>query len=318
MAASLAGLAFLAVTSAALLSPLAVVGQLRTDYYSTICPNLETIVRSSVKQSMAASPISAPATLRLFFHDCAVRGCDASIMIVNSNGDDEWRNSDNQSLKPEGFTTVLNAKAAVDSDPQCRYKVSCADILALAARESVYQSGGPNYQVELGRYDGRVSTRDSVVLPHANFNLDQLNAFFAGLGLSQTDMIALSGGHTFGAADCRFFQYRIGADPAMDQGFAAQLRNTCGGNPNNFAFLNGATPAAFDNAYYRGLQQGRGSSAPTRRCTPTSGRAAPSTTTREPERLFGGFAAAMTRLGRVGVKTAATGGEIRRDCRFPN
>lgn len=182
MAASLAGLAFLAVTSAALLSPLAVVGQLRTDYYSTICPNLETIVRSSVKQSMAASPISAPATLRLFFHDCAVRvhleiatdndrstaidrckqcgdqnirsvevssdhcsvwfrlqGCDASIMIVNSNGDDEWRNSDNQSLKPEGFTTVLNAKAAVDSDPQCRYKVSCADILALAARESVYQ-----------------------------------------------------------------------------------------------------------------------------------------------------------------------------------
>jgi peroxidase len=40
-------------------------------------------------------------------------------MIVNSNGD-EWRNSDNQSLKPEGFQTILNAKAAVDSDQQCR------------------------------------------------------------------------------------------------------------------------------------------------------------------------------------------------------
>ncbi|BAF20363.1 peroxidase 45 [Oryza sativa Japonica Group] len=319
MAASLAGLAFLAVTSAALLSPLAVVGQLRTDYYSTICPNLETIVRSSVKQSMAASPISAPATLRLFFHDCAVRGCDASIMIVNSNGDDEWRNSDNQSLKPEGFTTVLNAKAAVDSDPQCRYKVSCADILALAARESVYQSGGPNYQVELGRYDGRVSTRDSVVLPHANFNLDQLNAFFAGLGLSQTDMIALSGGHTFGAADCRFFQYRIGADPAMDQGFAAQLRNTCGGNPNNFAFLNGATPAAFDNAYYRGLQQGRGLLGSDQALhADQRSRGTVDYYAWSQSAFFGGFAAAMTRLGRVGVKTAATGGEIRRDCRFPN
>ena len=35
--------------------------------------------------------------------------------------------------------TILDAKAAVDSDPQCRYKVSCADIMALAARESVYQ-----------------------------------------------------------------------------------------------------------------------------------------------------------------------------------
>ncbi|EEC81242.1 hypothetical protein OsI_24308 [Oryza sativa Indica Group] len=319
MEASLAGLAFLAVTSAALLSPLAVVGQLRTDYYTTICPNLETIVRSSVKQSMAASPISAPATLRLFFHDCAVRGCDASIMIVNSNGDDEWRNSDNQSLKPEGFTTVLNAKAAVDSDPQCRYKVSCADILALAARESVYQSGGPNYQVELGRYDGRVSTRDSVVLPHANFNLDQLNAFFAGLGLSQTDMIALSGGHTFGAADCRFFQYRIGADPAMDQGFAAQLRNTCGGNPNNFAFLNGATPAAFDNAYYRGLQQGRGLLGSDQALhADQRSRGTVDYYAWSQSAFFGDFAAAMTRLGRVGVKTAATGGEIRRDCRFPN
>ena len=60
-------------------------------------------------------------------------------MIVNSNGDDEWRHSDNQSLKREGFQTVLSAKAAVDSDPQCRNKVSCADILALAARESVVQ-----------------------------------------------------------------------------------------------------------------------------------------------------------------------------------
>jgi peroxidase len=68
-----------------------------------------------------------------------LQGCDASIMIMNSNGDDEWRNSDNQSLKREGFTTILSAKAAVDSDPQCRNKVSCADILALAARESVLQ-----------------------------------------------------------------------------------------------------------------------------------------------------------------------------------
>lgn len=55
------------------------------------------------------------------------------------------------------------------------------------------QSGGPSYPVELGRYDGRLSTRDSVVLPHANFNLDQLNAYFSGLGFTQTEMIALSG-----------------------------------------------------------------------------------------------------------------------------
>ena len=34
--------------------------------------------------------------------------------------------------------------------------------------------------------------------------------------------------------------------------------------------------------------------------------------------FFGDFVAAMTKLGRIGVKTSATGGEISRDCRFPN
>ena len=32
----------------------------------------------------------------------------------------------------------------------------------------------------------------------------------------------------------------------------------------------------------------------------------------------GAFVAAMTKLGRIGVKTPATGVEIRRECRFPN
>ena len=34
--------------------------------------------------------------------------------------------------------------------------------------------------------------------------------------------------------------------------------------------------------------------------------------------FFDDFVVAMTKLGRIGVKTPATGIEIRRDCRFPN
>ena len=34
--------------------------------------------------------------------------------------------------------------------------------------------------------------------------------------------------------------------------------------------------------------------------------------------FFDDFFVAMTKLGRIGVKTSATGVEIRRDCRFPN
>ncbi|KAF8687471.1 hypothetical protein HU200_043164 [Digitaria exilis] len=289
-----------AVVSAASLIPPPTVAQssqqLRTDYYASVCPNLENIVRSSVRQSMAQSQISAPAALRLFFHDCAVQGCDASIMIVNSNGDDEWRSSDNQSLKREGFNTILSAKAAVDSDPQCRNKVSCADILALAAREAVVQ-------VELGRYDGRTSTKSSVVLPSVTFNLDKLNAFFSNLGFNQTEMIAL-------LADCPFFQYRIGTDPTMDQSLASQLKTTCGSNPTNgFAFLD-PSPVNFDNAFYRNLQGGRGLLG-SDQVLYIDGYAS------NQGAFFADFVAAITKLGRVGVKTAATG-EIRRDCRFPN
>jgi hypothetical protein len=57
------------------------------------------------------------------------------------------------------------------------------------------QAGGPYYQVELGRLDGKVGTRAVVKhsLPGAAFDLDQLNKLFATNGLTQTDMIALSG-----------------------------------------------------------------------------------------------------------------------------
>jgi hypothetical protein len=57
------------------------------------------------------------------------------------------------------------------------------------------QLGGPSYGVELGRLDGKTFNRAIVkhVLPGPGFNLDQLNALFAQNGLTQTDMIALSG-----------------------------------------------------------------------------------------------------------------------------
>jgi len=49
--------------------------------------------------------------------------------------------------------------------------------------------------VELGRLDGKTFNRAIVkhVLPGPGFNLDQLNYLFAQNGLTQTDMIALSG-----------------------------------------------------------------------------------------------------------------------------
>lgn len=58
-------------------------------------------------------------------------------MLASPNGKAEKDHGDDISLAGDGFDTVIKAKAAVDSDPKCRNKVSCADILALATREVV-------------------------------------------------------------------------------------------------------------------------------------------------------------------------------------
>jgi len=58
-----------------------------------------------------------------------------------------------------------------------------------------FQAGGPYYEVELGRFDG-LRSKDSDVngkLPEPGFNLNQLNTLFKHHGLTQTEMIALSG-----------------------------------------------------------------------------------------------------------------------------
>lgn len=73
------------------------------------------------------------------------------------------------------------------------------------------QTGGQSYPVELGRRDGRISTKASVQrqLPHPDSNLDQLNAIFASHGLNQRDMIALSGTQNSNYFSLHFLSLKI-------------------------------------------------------------------------------------------------------------
>ncbi|XLR19138.1 hypothetical protein S83_047050 [Arachis hypogaea] len=111
--------------------------QLSRGFYNNTCPNVEQLVRAAVTQKLQQTFVTAPSTLRLFFHDCFVRGCDASVLLVSPTNQAEKNHPDDVSLAGDGFDTVVKAKVAVDSDPQCRNKVSCADILALATRDVV-------------------------------------------------------------------------------------------------------------------------------------------------------------------------------------
>ena len=172
----------------------------------------------------------------------------------------------NLSLAGDGFDTVLRARAAVDAVPRCRGRVSCADVLAMAARDAVALAGGPSYAVELGRLDGLRSTASSVdgKLAPPSSDLDQLTALFAANGLSRTDMVALSAGHTVGFAHCGAFAGRIrgpsAPDPALNRSLAARLRAWCpaGVDPRVAVTMHVVTPRVFDNQYFRNLRDGMG------------------------------------------------------------
>ncbi|KAI4315049.1 hypothetical protein L6164_027897 [Bauhinia variegata] len=300
--------------------------QLSRNHYAKTCPNVESIVREAVRKKFQQTFVTVPATLRLFFHDCFVQGCDASVMIQSTpNNKAEKDHPDNLSLAGDGFDTVIKAKEAVDSVPQCKNKVSCADILALATRDVIALAGGPSYAVELGRFDGLVSKASNVNgrLPSPDSNLNQLNSLFASNGLTQTDMIALSGAHTVGFSHCSRFANRIynfspqsPVDPTLDKQYATELQSMCPRNvdPRIAINMDPTTPRAFDNAYYKNLLQGKGlfSSDQVLFTDPRS-KSAVNAFASNSNTFNANFIAAITKLGRVGIKNAKNG-NIRTRC----
>lgn len=300
--------------------------QLRQNFYATTCPNVENIVRNAVTAKLQQTFITAPGTIRLFFHDCMVQGCDASVIIASSgNNKAEKDHPDNLSLAGDGFDTVIKAKAAVDAVPSCRNKVSCADILAMATRDLIALTGGPSYAVELGRLDGLSSTAASVngKLPQPTFSLNKLNTMFAAVGLTQADMIALSAAHTLGFSHCSKFANRIynfsrthTVDPTLNRAYVRELRAMCPKNvdPRIAINMDPTTPGTFDNVYFKNLQQGKGLFTSDQALF-TDGRSRPIVNAWAGNSVAfqRAFVSAITKLGRVNVKTGSNG-NIRRDC----
>ncbi|KAE8689392.1 Peroxidase 16 [Hibiscus syriacus] len=294
-------------------------GQLSEDFYANSCPNLESIVSQQVSTKFSQPFVTVRATLCLFFHDCFVEGCDASVLISSPNGDAEKDAQDNLSLAGDGFDTVIKAKQAVET--LCPGVVSCADILALATRDAVVLAGGPSWEVELGRRDGLLSQASRVAgnLPEPDFNLVQLNTMFVRNGLTQLDMIALSGAHTLGFSHCDRFSNRIYSspiDPTLDPGYAQQLMQACPQDvdPSIAINVDPETPRTFDNVYYQNLIAGKGlfTSDQVLETNPDSEPTVSDFAT-NPGNFNAAFITAMRKLGRVRVKTGNEG-EIRLDC----
>lgn len=105
--------------------------ELAFDFYAGSCPLVETMVKDTVR-SASLNDLTVPGKLlRLLFHDCFVEGCDGSVLV---QGNDTER-SDPANASLGGFEVIEAAKNVVEMF--CPDTVSCADILVLAARDSV-------------------------------------------------------------------------------------------------------------------------------------------------------------------------------------
>ncbi|KAF9603797.1 hypothetical protein IFM89_037931 [Coptis chinensis] len=292
-------------------------------FYSTTCPQAESIVTAAVQSGFRSDPTIAPGLLRMHFHDCFVLGCDASILIDGPST--EKTAPPNLSLRGDGV--IADAKRQLEA--ACPGRVSCADILALAARDSVVLTNGQSWPVPTGRRDGRVSlASDASNLPAFTDSVDVQKQKFTAKGLNTQDMVALVGGHTIGTAACVVFSYRLynynntgGPDPSIDPSFLPQLRALCPptGGENRRVALDTGSENRFDTSFFTNLRNGRGVLESDQKLwTDTSTRTIvqqfSSSMRGSPGLSFGiEFGRSMVKMSNIEVKTG-TQGEIRRVC----
>ncbi|KAI5066655.1 hypothetical protein GOP47_0019279 [Adiantum capillus-veneris] len=301
-------------------------GPLQYNFYKSSCPSAESIVRQVVGNAVANEARMAGSLLRLHFHDCFVQGCDGSLLLKSIPGVLEGEQEALPNINSvRGFDVVDDIKAALEKE--CPGVVSCADILAMAARDSVVVSGGPSYRVLLGRRDSLTASRSlaNQFLPGFNFNVSDLIANFANVGLSARDMVVLSGGHTIGKANCNTFAARLTPnveDPtALEPAYRESLVPQCPAGSNAaFVNLDIASPTLFDNGYYSNLLRTRGLLHSDQVLYSTAG-----TTRNQVARyaksqaaFFSDFTAAIIKMGNIAPLTGSTQGEVRTQCGFVN
>uniref|UniRef100_M1B6G3 peroxidase n=1 Tax=Solanum tuberosum TaxID=4113 RepID=M1B6G3_SOLTU len=207
-------------------------GELRVGFYEGKCgkTNVEGVVQNVVEtwHFEEKEKDIAAALLRMHFHDCFVKGCDASILLDGLTS--ERKAVPNSSVR--GFGLIDAIKEALEAE--CQGLVSCADIISMATRDAVVLAGGKWYDVETGRRDGDVSLASNVNLPAATISVSDSIKLFASKNLTQYDMVYLLGGHTVGIARCSLFKDRIynfnktgGPDPSMSPWLLAELKDKC-------------------------------------------------------------------------------------------
>ncbi|KAA8533521.1 hypothetical protein F0562_031045 [Nyssa sinensis] len=159
---------------------------------------------------------------------------------------------------------------------------------------------GFGYDVPAGRRDGRISLASEAFtnLPFPTFNINQLTGSFANKGFAQEEMVTLSGAHTIGHSHCTSFSNST--------------------SPNLVVPMNPTSPSITDVGYYMDVLANRGlfTSDQALLTNPATANLV-NQYARNPLLWKSRFAAAMEKMGQIGVLTG-TAGEIRANCRVIN
>ncbi|XP_020203894.1 peroxidase A2 [Cajanus cajan] len=310
--------------------PLFSYAQLDPSFYNSTCSDVHSIVREVLSNVSQSDPRMLASLIRLHFHDCFVQGCDASILLNDTDTivSEQSALPNNNSIR--GLDVVNQIKTQVEN--ACPGIVSCADILALAAEISSDLASGPTWEVPLGRRDSLTANKTLAGenLPGPSFTLDQLkSAFITNQSLNITDLVALSGAHTIGRAQCKFFVDRLynfnstgNPDSTLNTTLLQSLQLICpnGGPGTNLTNLDLTTPDTFDSNYYSNLQLQNGLLQSDQELFNSSDAdiiALINNFSSNQTLFFENFKASMIKMGNLGVLTGSQG-EIRTQCNSVN
>ncbi|GLJ22984.1 hypothetical protein SUGI_0433550 [Cryptomeria japonica] len=300
------------------------------DYYAKSCPKAEEIIKSIVEKAVKKEARMAASLLRMHFHDCFVKGCDASILLDDTSNFTGEKTANPNRNSVRGFDVVDNIKAALEK--ACPGVVSCADIVTVAARDSVVLSGGPSWIVPLGRRDSRGASLQGANqnIPAPNSTHQTLETKFKLKGLDVVDLVVLSGGHTIGLSRCTSFKQRLynltgngKPDPTVDQGYLKQLTTLCpqtGTDDNQTTPLDLVSPTKFDTHYFKNLESGKGLLITDEILYSTKGSKTAALVkfyASHSQAFFQQFAKSMIKMGNI-TPLIKPSGEIRKNCRKMN
>ncbi|XP_050205384.1 peroxidase 17 [Mercurialis annua] len=297
---------------------------LRPRFYSETCPEAELIVRNAMRKALIREPRSVASVMRFQFHDCFVNGCDASMLLDDTPNmvGEKLSLSNINSLR--SYEVIDEVKAELEK--VCPVTVSCADIIIMASRDAVAMSGGPDWEVKLGREDSLTASQEDAdnVMPSPRANASYLIDLFAKFNLSAKDLVALSGSHSIGQARCFSIVFRLynqsgtgEPDPTIEPMFREKLDKLCptGGDENVTGDLD-STPLVFDNIYFKDLVAGRGFlNSDQTLFTYSETRKYVNRFSKDQSAFFDDFVEGMIKMGDL---QSGRRGEIRSNCRVAN